>query len=68
MQWNYKGKVSVLSSKELEELKQINLLQPFETASQAKSYIKEKYNIDFHLHWVQKLLKKNFNLHSKKLD
>ncbi len=68
LQWNYKGKVSVLSSKEIEELKQVNILQPFETALQAKNYIKEKYNINFHLHWVQKLMKKNFSLHSKKTD
>ena len=38
----------------------------YETALQAKNYIKEKYNINFHLHWVQKLLKKKLQLTFKK--
>ncbi|MEA3317145.1 MAG: helix-turn-helix domain-containing protein [Bacteroidota bacterium] len=68
LQWHYKGKISILKSNELEELKQRNFSQPFKTASEAKKYIKEHYGIDFHLHWVQAILRKNFNLHSKKTD
>ncbi len=64
--WKYKGKVSILTFENQEELKKINSEKPFDTAKEAKAYIKEHFQIDWHLHWVQKLLKKNFDFHIKK--
>ena len=66
LQWNYKGKVSILTLEQQEELKNRNSEKPFEKAAEAQDYIKYHFGIDFHLHWVQKLMKKNFSLHSKK--
>lgn len=66
LQWRYKGKVSILTIEQIEELKERNQLQPFEKASEAQKYIKDNFGHSFHLHWIQKLLKKNFNLHTKK--
>ena len=68
LQWNYEGKPSILTVKQQEELKKRNSEKPFEKASEAQAYIKEHFGIDFHLHWVQKLMKKNFSFHSKKHD
>ncbi|MBN2892942.1 MAG: helix-turn-helix domain-containing protein [Bacteroidales bacterium] len=66
LQWNYKGKISVLTIEQLKQLEERNEQKPFEKAAEAKEYIKSEFSIDYHLHWVQKILKKNFNLHSKK--
>jgi len=66
LQWGYKGKVSVLSLKDQEELRKRNKEKPFMTAKEAKVFIKERFGIKWHLHWVQKLLKKNFTVHSKR--
>ena len=66
LEWKYKGKVSILTQDNLKQLSQRNEQQAFEKASEAKAYIKEEFGINFHLHWVQKILKKNFNLHIKK--
>jgi len=66
LEWEYKGKVSFLTTEQIDELKKRNQRQPFAKAAEAKEYIKENFGKDFHLHWVQKLLKKNFNLRSKK--
>jgi len=68
LRWNYKGKISILTIKQQQELQERNKLQPFEKAAEAKEYIKKTFGIDFHLHWVQKLMKKNFILHTKKRD
>lgn len=68
LQWNYKGKISILTAENLKQLEIRNQERAFEKASEAKEYIKNEFGIDFHLHWVQKILKKNFNLHSKKQD
>lgn len=67
LEWNYKGKVSILTLEQQEILKQKNKEKPFSTAKEVKKFIKEEFNIDFHLHWIQKLLKKNFDFHTKKL-
>ena len=56
--WEYKGKASKLSAKQIKELKLRNKEKPFSKAKEAKSYIEENFNIKFHLHWVQKILKK----------
>lgn len=66
LEWKYKGKVSILSEDNLKQLTQRNEQQAFEKASEAKRYIKEEFGINFHLHWVQKIMKKNFTLHIKK--
>lgn len=66
LEWNYKGKFSILTKEQLNQLEKRNEEQPFEKASEAKDYIKKTFGIDYHLHWVQKILKKNFILHSKK--
>ncbi len=55
LEWNYSGKVSVLTQQQQKELQERNKKKPFETAKEAKKYIKDMYGIDFHLHWVQKL-------------
>jgi transposase len=66
LQWDYEGRVSILTVGQQEELKKRNSEKPFEKASEAQDYIRQNFGIDFHLHWVQKLMKKNFNLHSRK--
>ena len=66
LQWNYEGKISILTVKQQEELKRRNSTNPFEKASEAQDYMRQHFGIDFHLHWVQKLMKKNFSLHSRK--
>jgi len=64
--WGYKGKISILTLENQEELQKINSEKPFNTAKSAKAYIKEHFQVDLHLHWVQKILKKNFDFRIKK--
>ncbi len=66
LQWNYKGKISILTVRQQEELQKRNSEKPFEKAAEAQDYIKQHFGIEFHLHWVQKLMKKNFTLHTGK--
>jgi transposase len=66
LKWNYKGKISTLSLKQQEILKKQNKKKPFDTAKEAKAFIEKKFGLNFHLHHVQKLLKKNFVYHTKK--
>ncbi len=66
LQWNYTGKVSILTADNLKQLERRIEEQAFETASEVKAYIKSEFGVNFHLHWVQKIIKKNFNLHTKK--
>lgn len=68
LQWNYTGRISILSKENLKKIAKRNEEKPFDKASEAKEYIKSEFGIDFHLHWVQKLMKKNFYLHTKKQD
>ena len=35
-------------------------------AKEAKDFIYREFGIDWHLHWVQKLLKKNFAVHLRR--
>ncbi len=58
---NYKWKTTILTMSMIDEIRKINEKTPFDTAKEAKEYIKEKYGINFWLHRVQKLLKKNFD-------
>lgn len=62
---NYAWKISILSLEQLEKLAKRNKEKSFESAKEAKDFIEKTYHITFHLHWVQKLLKKNFACHSK---
>ncbi len=66
LEWNYKGRISVLTTENIEKIIQRHKQKPFEKAAELKAYIKLEFGIDYHLHWVQKILKKNFNLHTKK--
>jgi transposase len=66
LEWNYKGKQSQLTNEHKEQLKKRHEEKPFDTAKEAKQYIEEALGIEFHLHWVQKLLKKNFDCHTRK--
>lgn len=68
LNWDCKGRVSVLTIEDQEKLKARQEEKPFDTAKEVKQYIKEELGRDFHLHWVQKLLKKNFNCHTKSPD
>lgn len=68
LQWKYKGKVSLLTIEQQEELKTKNKEKPFIAAKEVVQYIKKHFQIDFHLHHVQKLLKKNFDFHTKNLS
>ena len=63
---NYKGKPPILTAEQLRELSKKNKKTPFATAKEARNYIKEKYGIIFHLHRVQKLLKKKLWFSYKK--
>lgn len=66
LEWNYKGKSSQLTKEHQALLKKRHNKQPFDTAKEARDYIENNFNLSFHLHWVQKLLKKNFDFHTKK--
>jgi len=68
MEWGYEGRVSVITEEHKRKLQERNKEKPFDTAKEAKQYIKEELGLDFHLHWVQKLLKKNFDCHTKNQD
>ena len=66
LEWEYKGKQSQLTEAHKEQLKKRHEEKPFDTAKEAKHYIEEELGVEFHLHWVQKLLKKNFDCHTRK--
>ena len=66
--WEIKGKASQLTEDQKKELKTKNEEKPFDTAKEVKKYIEDKFKIKFSLHYVQKLLKKNFDFHTKKQD
>ena len=66
LNWEYKWKESLLTKAQISELKEKNKEKPFSAAKEVKQYIEKHFNLNFHLHWVQKLLKKNFDCHTKK--
>lgn len=66
LSWNYTWKISVLTIENQEKLKEANSKKPFNTASEVKKYIKDNFWFDFHLHYIQKLLKKNFDFRTRK--
>lgn len=66
LKWGYEGKISQLTEAHKALLKKRHSEKPFGTAKEAKQYIEKHCGVVFHLHWVQKLLKKNFDFHTKK--
>lgn len=68
LKWDYKGKVSILTTADQERIKARHKEKPFNTAKEVKDFIEREFGIEWHLHWVQKLLKKNFDFHSKPLS
>jgi len=66
LKWNKQGRKSVMTVAEQEILKQRNAKQPFNTAKEAKEFIEQEFGYKWHLHWVQKLLKKNFDFRTNK--
>lgn len=65
LSWEYKGKPSVLTKEQQKELKKRQTKKPFRDAKEAKDYIEKQFGIKWHLHWVQKVLKKNFDIRLK---
>ena len=65
LNWDYKWKIPVLSLDQLEILKKRNKEKPFETAKECKYFIEKNFGFEYHLHSVQKILKKNFTYLSK---
>ena len=63
--WNYEGKKSIMMKKQQNKLKKRQEEKPFKNAKEAKAYIEKTFGIKWHLHWVQKLLKKNFDIRLK---
>ena len=57
-----KGRVSQLTKEQLTILREINEKKGFKKALDAKNHIKKNFDIDYHLHWVQELVKRNFEL------
>ena len=66
LHWNYEGRVSLLSLEDQKKIKARNREKPFDTGKEAKAYILKEFGVDWHLHSVQKLLKKSFNFRTKK--
>ena len=65
LEWNYQGKISILTTEQQNQIRERHKEKPFDTAKEAKAYIEKEFGIVWHLHWVQKLLKKNFDFHTK---
>ncbi len=65
LSWDYKWKIPLLSLEQLEVLKRRNKEKPFDTAKECKQFIQESFWFEYHLHSVQKILKKNFTYLSK---
>ena len=61
---NYKGRIPSLSQKQLIELKKKQ--STFLHAKEAQNFIKNNYQIEYNINYVQELLKKNFNYPIKK--
>jgi transposase len=63
--WNYNWKDALLSSEQIEIIEKRIREKPFETAKECVHFIQENFWIKYHLHSMQKILKKNFNYHSR---
>jgi len=64
--WGYEGRPSFLTDSQLEIIKKRNIAMPFDKASEAVDFIEEQFGIRYNLSWVQKMLKKNWDCHTKK--
>ncbi len=64
LQWEYKGKISILTVADQEKIKARHKEKPFNTAKEAKDFIQREFGIEWHLHSVQRILKKNFDFRS----
>lgn len=62
---NYSGKQALLSLEQIEIIKTRVKEKPFRTAKECVHFIKENFWIEYHLHSMQKILKKNFIYHSR---
>lgn len=56
--WKYAGKKSKLSLEQITELKQRINENPFNVAQEAADFIKEKFNVDYNVKYLPRLLKK----------
>ena len=56
--WGYKGKQSKLSPEQIKELKQRINKNPFNVAQEAADFIKEKFDLDYNVKYLPRLLKK----------
>ena len=65
LSWECKGKISQLTEKQKEQLKTRNDEVPFKTAKEAMNYIENQFWFKYHLHSVQKMLKKTLTFIQK---
>jgi len=56
--WGYKGKEPKLSLEQIKELKQRTKENPFNIAQEAADFIKEKFDLDYNVKYLPRLLKK----------
>lgn len=66
LEWNYKGKSSTFTEEHRKKIEARHKKKPFNAAKEVKVFLKDECCLDFHLHWIQKLLKKNFNFRTKR--
>jgi transposase len=66
LDWKCKGRLSILTMADQDKIRARHAEKPFETAKEAKDFIQQEFGINWHLHWIQKLLKKNFDFHTRK--
>lgn len=65
LKWKYLGNRARMTLDQQQQLQQRNKQQPFTSAKQAKEYMKKELGLEYHLHWIHKLLKRNFAGHTK---
>ena len=56
--WGYKGKQLKLSPEQINQLKQRANESPFSVAQEAADFIKEKFDLDYNVKYLPRLLKK----------
>ena len=66
LNWEYRGRPPLLTETQLETIRQRNHERPFDHAAEAVQFIETRFGITYHVSWVQKLLKKNWDCHTKK--
>ncbi len=68
LSWWYFWKEAKLTEIQVEQLKARNNETPFDTAKEAKNYIEQSFWLIYNVNRVQRMLKKNFDFHTKKHD